>query len=543
MLFIANEIDFSKRYNTDKENLENKMIGQFLILRNRQDDDDVYLCDFAIVTKKRVHYYNEFTRLLVTYQGTQGNAAELPMNSENFVNVDNAKKEGFNFFTQVISDESYYSLSSHYSKVRTKKIFSTLQDLGLMRKNGTSSKDYDLAKKCLLKHNRSYYAFNKGIEYLFTRDSKEFVKKTSIDQLDIQLEGITKNESLHLNFSHSVLGRIPINIFIGKNGAGKSYTIECIIKRYLEGRHQDLASNINKIIVISNTISDKYPSTIRKFKSNKRLSDDNTNEDYEYFSTIRGCKFNQTDGVQKFNFTTHIEEMLVRDMTEQLPFSSLDILEKAIKKNLSCSIIGLDSNLTSFKSLRELIFSAKKHFNETDGEYLRLDHVFITRNGREAKLSSGQENFILMISCLLTSIQNNSLVFIDELENFLHPNFISQAMKILKDCLIDTNSICIIATHSLHIAREIPKEGVTIFERFNDASSLVIYNPGIESYSCNLQLMSNYIFNTKEEESIFDSTLRNIANKYKTKKKLINELGGSTSRDILLSIADRINEN
>lgn len=542
MLFITNEIDFSKTYNSDKENIDNKTTGQFLILRDRQDDN-IYLCDFAIVTKKRVRYYNEFTRLLVIYRGVLGNAAELPMTSGNIVNVGNAKKEGFNIFTQVISDESYYGLSSHYSKVQAKKIFSTLQDLGLMRKNGTSSKDYDLAKKYLLKHNRSFYAFNKGVEYLFTGSSKEFVKKTSIDKLDVELEGLTKNESLHLNFTHSVLGRIPINIFIGKNGAGKSYTIEFIIKRYLEGRHQDLASNINKIIVISNTISDKYPSTIRKFKRNKILTHNNTSEDYEYFSTIRGCKFNQTDGVKKFNFTTHIEEMLARDMTEQLPFSSLDILEKAIKKNLNCSIIGLDSNLTSFKSLRELIFSAKKHFNKTDGEYLRLAHVFLTQNGTEAKLSSGQENFMLMISCLLTSIQNNSLVFIDELENFLHPNFISQAMKILKDCLIETNSICIIATHSLHIAREIPKEGVTIFERFNDASSLIIYNPEIESYSCNLQLMSNYIFNTKEEESIFDNTLRSIANKYKTKKQLINALGSNTSRDILLSIADRINEN
>jgi predicted ATPase len=185
-----------------------------------------------------------------------------------------------------------------------------------------------------------------------------------------------------------------------------------------------------------------------------------------------------------------------------------------------------------------------KYQYELNEDFLpTVSSAFLIKNGERVKLSSGQDNFILIISCILTSIQNNSLIFIDELENFLHPNFISQAMKTLTQCLLDTNSICIIATHSLHLAREIPRVGVTVFERLHEPNEIILYNPEIESYSCNLQIMSNYIFNTKEESSIFDSTLREIAKKYKSKKELINSMGNDFNREIILSIADRINEN
>ncbi|WP_369887280.1 AAA family ATPase [Klebsiella pneumoniae] len=66
---------------------------------------------------------------------------------------------------------------------------------------------------------------------------------------------------------------------------------------------------------------------------------------------------------------------------------------------------------------------------------------------------------------MLSSIQNNSIILIDEIENFLHPNLIISLISSLSDLLISTNSICLIATHSLYVAREIPRSGVHIFER------------------------------------------------------------------------------
>lgn len=538
MFYIVSASWFYDEYNSSKRNIKDKQSGRFLILKT-EEDKGVYLCDVAIVTKNNLDYYDDFTRLFLT-DDTMSHL--LPTDREK-ISFKVTKKNEQSVFTQVTSDKSYYKLVATQTKPYAKKLLSQLYDLGVIAKSGIYHQGFELAKKRLLSHNSSRYAFNKGVNFLFSKNKRYFVSTTALDELVINLSYMGSNESLKLKFTHNIIGRMPINIFIGKNGAGKSYTIEQIIKSYLNETNEHLSNNINKIIMISNTVNDSYPSTTKSVFTHHNRKTDFTNDDYDYFSTLRRKKYSKGDGVESFDFKKLIIEMIKREITNELPFNALNILEDVINDNIKCTIKGLDSNRSSFKSLRELLDTAKAHHSSNEGALLTVSHIFLERNGKEVKLSSGQENFILIISCILTSIQNNSLIFIDELENFLHPNFISQAMKALKQCLIETNSICVLATHSLHIAREIPRDGVTIFENNPTTNEIILYNPDIESYSCNLQLMSNYIFNTKEENSLFDSTLRQVAKRYNNKKELINDLGETTSREIILSIADRINEN
>lgn len=538
MFYIVSASWFYEKYNSDRRNLKEKESGRFLILKS-EEDKGVYLCDVAIVTKNNVDYYDDFTRLFLTNHAL---SHLLPTDKEK-ISIKVTKKNDQSLFTQVTSDKSYYRLVATQTKPYAKKLLAQLYDLGVIAKNGIYYQDFELAKKRLLSHNSSRYAFNKGVNFLFSKNKRYFINTTALDELAINLSYMGDDKSLKLRFTHDIIGRMPINIFIGKNGAGKSYTIEQIIKCYLNESNEYLSSNINKIIVISNTVNDSYPSTSKSVRAYHNKNTDFTNDDYDYFSTLRCKKYSKGDGVETFDLKKLISEMIKREMTNEIPFNALKILEDVIQDNIKCTIKGLDSNRSTFKSLRELLDTAKAHHRANDGAWLTVSHIFLERNGKELKLSSGQENFILIISCILTSIQNNSLIFIDELENFLHPNFISQAMKALKQCLIETNSICVLATHSLHIAREIPRDGVTIFENNAATNEIILYNPDIESYSCNLQLMSNYIFNTKEENSLFDSTLRQVAKRYNNKKALINDLGKTISREIILSIADRINEN
>jgi len=529
---------FHEKYNSNVRGFSNEESGRFLIIKH-EEDQGVYLCDMAIVTKNNVDYYDDFTRLFVA-------GSPLPSSfstDKNNNSIEIKKNSKHSIFTQVTSDKSYYKLVATQTKPYAKKLLSQLFDLGVIVKNGIYIPNIELAKKRLLSHNRSRYAFNKGVDFLFSKNKSHFINATALDTLSIDLLYMGKSEALKLKFTHDVIGRMPINIFIGKNGAGKSYTIEQIIKCYLSESNEYLSDNINKIIMISNTVNDSYPSTSKSVRVHHNKKRDFTSDDYDYFSILRGKKYSKGDGVEPFDLKKQISEMIKREITNEIPYNALKILEDVICDNIKCTITGLDSNSTSFKSLSELLHLAKTHHDANDGSLLTISHVFLERDGRKLKLSSGQENFILIISCILTSIQNNSLIFIDELENFLHPNFISQAMKALKQCLVETNSICVLATHSLHIAREIPRDGVTIFEHNTNVNEITLYNPEIESYSCNLQLMSNYIFNTKEENSIFDEKLRKVAEKYSNKKELIEDLGESVSRGIILSIADRINEN
>ncbi|UWI95091.1 ATP-binding protein [Enterobacter roggenkampii] len=538
MLYITNQDEFHKNFSNFKISKENKVTGRFLILKNEKEQG-IYFCDIAIVTKYNIDYYNDFTRVFLNDE----TLLDIKNNYHKLLNIKLTRENKLSIFTQVISDESYYKLAANYNKAYAKRLLTQLFDLGVMEKKGIFNHASNSAKNLLLLHNRSRYAFAKGVNFLFSENKKEYVKKTSLDDLVIDLPSIEDNKKIKLKFMHEIIERMPVNIFIGKNGSGKSYSIEKIIECYLRGKNQELSDNINKIIMISNTVNDNYPSTYKALQRLRNIKNDYYDDDYEYFSTLRTKKFNISEGVASFDLTSLINEMIKREVTEELPFSTLKILDDAITKNISCSIVGLDGDFSSFKSLNELS-SMIKHQRKINEDYEPIvSSVFLVRDGKKIKLSSGQDNFILIISCILSSIQNNSLIFIDELENFLHPNFISQAIKILTQCLLETNSICIIATHSLHLAREIPRTGVNIFENINNKNKIVVYNPEIESYSCNLQIISNYIFNTKEESSLFDSTLRKVAKKYKNKKELISSLDNKLNREILLSIADRLNEN
>lgn len=538
MFYIVSSAWFYKKNPPQPPYINKGDSGRFLIIK-KEESDGVYLCDMAIVTKRNVDYFDNFTRLFFTDEDL---SRSLNLNKSTF-NIKITKNNDTLIFTQVISDESYYKLVATQTKPYAKRLLSQMSDLGVINKDGTEKRGMKLAQEHLLIHNRSKYAYYKGVNILFSKNKRDYINTTALDDLAINLSYMENDERLNLKFRHDVIGRMPINVFIGKNGAGKSYTIEQIIKHFLRGSNENLSNHINKIIMISNTVNDNYPSTSKSVRAYYGNNRDFTNDDYDYFSTLRSKKYSKGDGVESFNLGTLLSEMIKREITNEFPFSALKTLETVINNNIKCTITGLDSNRTSFKSLHELLELAKHHHIVYEGSWLTVSHVCFNRNGKPIKLSSGQENFILIISCILTSIQNNSLIFIDELENFLHPNFISQAMRALKECLIKTNSICVLATHSLHISREIPKDGVTIFECNPATNEITLYNPEIESYSCNLQLMSNYIFNTKEEDSIFDSTLREVAKRYTDKKELIDDLGKTVSREIILSIADRINEN
>ncbi|HCD3217824.1 TPA: hypothetical protein NBN04_005344, partial [Klebsiella pneumoniae] len=99
-----------------------------------------------------------------------------------------------------------------------------------------------------------------------------------------------------------------------------------------------------------------------------------------------------------------------------------------------------------------------------------------------------------------------------------------------------------IATHSLYVAREIPRSGVHIFEKDID-NSIYTFNPNIETYGEDLQKLSAYVFFSKDRESKYNEKIKNIAKRYNTKKDLIDDLHGDLSYSLLSRIADKIDEN
>ena len=491
-------------------------------------------CDLVVAEGDDYIIIKEFTRILIDENSHLYKEVTDQLSHNETIEFSKllTTKNKKNFFSQVVSDKSYYQIKNIF-KNNTKKFLLKIRDIGALAEYNGDVKPNERIFDRLLISNKQKYAYSKGIKYISSRSDKSYISKTAVNNLSYKIQHPIDKYKIDLNFYNNALGRIPINVFIGKNATGKSFALKNISHEFISG--QSYSDVINKVIVISNTIQDQYVKNRKQFeKISKGIP-----VDYEYYSAVSKKSFNEEDGVTSPKLQTLISRIIDRSNNEKLPFDPLIILDKHIKKVLNQidSRFTLDSGV-SLSSLWDLKLFA------LNGS-IRLEEVwFIEKiNGlREITYSSGQYYALFLMAYILASIQNNSIILIDEIENFLHPNLIISLISNLSDLLISTNSVCLIATHSLYVAREIPRSGVHIFEKDMD-NSIYTFNPNIETYGEDLQKLSAYVFFSKDRESKYNEKIVSIAKKYKNKKELIEDLDGELSYGLLSRIADKIDEN
>jgi len=491
-------------------------------------------CDLIVVNGHDYILIKEFTRILIGQNSPNYNQAMKQLSQNGTMELSNLLtivNKNY-FFSQVVSDNSYYRIKD-VLKNKTKNFLLKVRDIGALAEYNSNVKVNKNIYDRLLFSNKQKYAYTKGIKYISSRSDKSYIAKTAVDNVSYKIEHPIDEYQVDLNFNNSTLGRIPINVFIGKNATGKSFALKNISNEFISGKNH--SNVINKVIVISNTIHDQYVKNRKQFeKLSKGIP-----VDYEYYSAITKKSFNDENGVTFPKLHSLISRVIDRSNSEKLPFDPLVILEKHIKKvlNQTDSRFTLDSGV-SLSSLKDLKLFA------LNGS-VRLEEVWFieqTKGLREIIYSSGQHYALFLMAYILASIQNNSIILIDEIENFLHPNLIISLISSLSDLLIGTNSICLIATHSLYVAREIPRSGVHIFEKEFD-NSIYTFNPTIETYGEDLQKLSAYVFFSKDRESKYNEKIKSIAKRYKNKKDLIDDLDGDISYGLLSRIADKIDEN
>lgn len=76
------------------------------------------------------------------------------------------------------------------------------------------------------------------------------------------------------------------------------------------------------------------------------------------------------------------------------------------------------------------------------------------------RMSSGHAVILLTITRLIATVEEKTLVLIDEPESHLHPPLLSAFIRTLSELLHDRNGVAIIATHSPVVLQEVPKSCV-----------------------------------------------------------------------------------
>lgn len=122
-----------------------------------------------------------------------------------------------------------------------------------------------------------------------------------------------------------------------------------------------------------------------------------------------------------------------------------------------------------------------------------------------SRLSSGHAVVLLTVTKLIQTVEEKTLVLIDEPESHLHPPLLSAFTRALSDLMINRNGVAIIATHSPVILQEVPKSCVSILQRTRLVGS--IYRPESETFGENVGVLTREIFGLEVSKSGFHDLL------------------------------------
>lgn len=433
------------------------------------------------------------------------------------------RKYNIDYTSQICDEETYRWLSSSHETEHLeflRKIRDAASSINIFNniKNNKSFNKYNL-KSLLIDNSATNYAFNKGFNtvlaniqipvYEFERTQEIFLPSNC--------------EKIKISFSNNFKIENPIHAIIGKNGSGKSHHLKEFLKSYFKYRnHMSLNSNaiFSRVILVSNTVDDKEytPSKVCRNKNNRSNYHFISNTSLKHYNTI------YTQG-NKITLTDCIENIIHREIISSGVFNKAIIADEIISTlNLEVDILissEHDAHLTHSISDALSFFKEEEKFDKSIS-FGDINLEIIFRSGYEkTALSSGQNTFLIKSLSILMTIETNSLVIIEEPENFLHPSLLISLVKILKKILNQTNSCSILSTHSPLILREIPKSQVTIFNRYNNITSF--RQPMTETFGADTTELFQEVFSDLETNADYRDSIRKIARSEKSVESLLNK--------------------
>lgn len=145
------------------------------------------------------------------------------------------------------------------------------------------------------------------------------------------------------------------------------------------------------------------------------------------------------------------------------------------------------------------------------------------------KLSSGHKVVLLIITGCVDKIEEQSIVFLDEPENHLHPPLLSALIRALSNLLTNRNGVAVVSTHSPVVLQEVPRSCVWTLEKHGD--HLNAERPSIQTFGATIGSLTNEVFRLEVTDSGFHKLLREAVRQLGEYKKTTDLSLGNLSDD------------
>lgn len=300
-----------------------------------------------------------------------------------------------------------------------------------------------------------------------------------------------------------------IHILIGRNGVGKTFLINNMVDTLTQNNPEKDTGEFTPLpkegepYLFANLICITF-SAFDEFDHPPEVIDKSKGLQYSYI----GLKeVNETGITTQPKNPTLLKDEFVKSFTSHINITNSK-LGRWIQtiKILESDPMFKEANIAQLSK-----FKREKEIEDFSAKLFR-------------RLSSGHKIILLTITRLVETLQERSLVLIDEPEAHLHPPLLSAFTRALSELLIDRNAVSIIATHSPVILQEAPKSCVWKLRR-NGAIAFA-ERLEIESFGENVGVLTQEVFGLEVSDSGFHNILKDIVSNTRNYDEAIEVLNG-----------------
>jgi len=353
-------------------------------------------------------------------------------------------------------------------------------------------------------------------QYKRILDGGVVLTKFNFEYKTVQLE---TEAGYKLSFNVNPESNPPTNIhvLIGRNGVGKTHLLNNMIKtllvkndsqgsfQFIEDEWEDESQSFSSVVSVSFSAFDPFKPYVN---NNRELK-------YKYI----GLKQN-TDEEIKLKSYDELAEEFFESIKHSFHIGRADRWIKAIN-SLNSDPLFENMNIEEF---------IKENYNNEE----KIKKIF-------KRLSSGHGIVLLTLTKLVETIEEKTLVFLDEPEGHLHPPLLSAFVRALSDLLLDRNAVAIIATHSPVIAQEVPKSCVWKLSRFGLEAKAE--RPEIETFGENIGTLTREIFGLEVSKSGFHKLLSDDIESGKTYDEILDKYDNQLSFEARLLLRALLVDN
>ena len=380
-----------------------------------------------------------------------------------------------------------------------------------------------------------FFAFHNADSVLHGLEGDSFSIISTEFSLSYELAGFSEHHHFDMNFETDSILPKRISVLIGRNGLGKSQALHTIVSSLMKGDERFCDRELGRPM-ISRLLAIATPGeTVNTFpqeRVNKRIQ-------YRRLILNRSSRAKLSKGfgdlcVQLARSEESIGDnnrwMLFKDSIQVFPDIKNIVIPLAKDPSVSASHV-LRVKGKCYIPLLKLNSGGEQARLEVQGAIVSNANPMVSIYGDIFPLSSGQLAFIKFIVQACLFVENGTLVLLDEPETHLHPNFISEFIRILDRLLKLTGSIAVIATHSAYFVREIPRTQVLVFKRSLDGQ-VDIQNPRLKTFGADVGAISYFVFEDEITNGLVEDLLKQFPQTQEDRRSLLSELETELSSDV-----------